>query len=569
MNIYNSLKFLNSNIGFKISIASPLTIIKWSWRKINNIVVTGQISEPYTIDFKTGNPKLNGLFCEKIFGPLISWQCKCGIFNKKDPIKYTYICPLCGFENTNAHVRRYRIGYIYLYTPVVHKWYLYELLPYILNLPINILEFLLYYNIFILFNNNKKLIFKINSFKKLTIAQFIFASNYIQYLLQQINILNKILKVKTLLHYNISFEKKIYIIKTINILNMCVINNIQPQWIMLDILPVLPADLRPLIQLDTNNFVSSPLNELYRTIIIVNNKLKRWQHLRRKFPIFFEIMEKRNLQQTIDLLIENNQKKKENTIPSLSLHLQGKYNYFRQYILGKRIDFSGRSVILSGPELIFNKIGLPINLSIELFKPLILNILKNNKYIFTLLRASYFIEYGPLILKRLLKFIFNKEIIMFNRAPTLHRMNIQTFKPFLIENEGIKLFPLACSGFNADFDGDQMGIFLILSSAAKKEAKKNIIFDKNLFSPSSQKNIFKYSQSIIVGLNILLSFKGNSSKNLIFGNIEDVLNAYVHSLIKINTIFFLRVNFHSYFNLSIYKKYIITSLGRLLIQKLI
>lgn len=566
MNIYNSLKFLNAKIGFKISITSPLIIIKLAWRKINNIVITGQISEPYTINFKTGSPKLHGLFCEKIFGPLISWQCKCGVFNNRNPIKYTYLCPLCGFENTTSRIRRYRIGYIYLYTPIIHKWYLYELLPYILNLPINILEFLLYYKF--IYKYNKKLV-NIKFFKTITISQLIFASNYIQYLLQQVNVLNKILKVKSLLYYNnISLFKRKYIIKTINLLNLCILNNIQPQWIMLDILPVLPAGLRPLIHLDKVNFVSSPLNELYRSIIIINNKLKRWQYLRRKFPISFEVIEKRNLQQIIDLLIENNKKKKEN-IPSLSSHLEGKYNYFRQYILGKRIDFSGRSVIVSGPELIFNKIGLSTNLSIELFKPILLHIIKNNKYIYTLLRASYFIEYNSLILKRLLKFLFTKEIIMFNRAPTLHRMNIQTFKPFLIENEVIKLFPLACAGFNADFDGDQMGLFLILSSSAKKEAKKNIIFDKNLFSPSSQKNIFKYSQNILLGLNILLSFKGNNSKNLIFGNIEDVLNAYTHSLIKINTVFLLRIHFYSYFKFSIYKKYIITSLGRLLMQKLI
>lgn len=565
MNLYNSLQILNSNIGFKISIMSPLIILKWTWRKINNIIISGQISEPYTIDFKTGNPKLNGLFCEKIFGPLISWQCKCGFFNNLDPVKYTCICPLCGIENTSNQVRRYRMGYIYLYTPIIHIWYLYSTLPYILNLPIDLLESLLYYK-FILENN--KLFFNTNFSKKITITKLVFASNYIKYLLQQINILNKILQMKSLLYYNISSIKKKYIIKTINILNLFILNNIQLEWIMLDILPVLPAGLRPLIQFDNTNFVSSPLNELYRTIIIINNKLKRWQDLRRKFPISFEIIEKRNLQQAIDTLIENNISKKENKL-SLSSHFQGKYNYFRQYVLGKRVDFSGRSVIVSGPTLIFNKIGLSTNLSIELFKPILLNLLKKNKYIHTLLRASYFIEYNPLILKRLLKFIFTKEIIMFNRAPTLHRMNIQTFKPFLVENESIKLYPLACSGFNADFDGDQMGLFLILSTSAKKEAKKNIIFDKNLFSPSIQKNIFKYSQNIILGLNILLSNKGNNFKNLIFSNIEDVLNAYAHSLIKINTLFFLRINFHSYFKLSIYKKYIITSLGKLLIQKLI
>lgn len=567
INVYNSLKYLNSNIGFKISIISPLIIIKWSLRKINNIIISGQISEPYTINFKTGNPKFNGLFCEKIFGPLISWQCKCGLFNNIDPIKYTYLCPLCGFENTNNKVRRYRIGYIYLYTPIVHIWYLYELLPYILNLPINILEFLLYYKFIIKYNK------KINNLQKITVTKFIFASNYIQYLLQQFNILNKILKIKSILLNinNLNIIKKKNIIKTINLLNLCILNNIQPQWVMLDVLPVLPAGLRPLIKLNNFNFVSSFLNEIYRFIIIINNKLKQWRILRRKFPISFEIIEKRNLQQIIDKLIENNNSNKnKKNINSLSSHLQGKFNYFRQYILGKRIDFSGRSVIVSGPALIVNKIGISTNLSIELFKPILLNILKKNKYINTLLYASYFIDYSPIILKRLLKFIFTKEIIMFNRAPTLHRMNIQTFKPFLIENEVIKLFPLACSGFNADFDGDQMGIFLILSKSAKKEAKKNIIFDKNLFAPSIKKNIFKYSQNIILGLNSLLLFKGNNYKNLIFNNIEDILNAYNHSLIKINTIFLLRINSYiNYNNFYINKKYILTSLGRLLLQKLI
>ncbi len=336
---------------------------------------------------------------------------------------------------------------------------------------------------------------------------------------------------------------------------------------MLDVLPILPAGLRPLIQLDMINFVSSPLNELYRTIIIINNKLKRWQGLRRRFPISFELIEKRNLQEAINMLIDTTRTKKH--ISSLSSHLQGKYNYFRQYILGKRIDFSGRSVIVSGPSLLFNKIGFPTNLSIELFKPILLFLLKKNQSITTLLKASYFIEYNSLILKRLLKFIFTKEIIMFNRAPTLHRMNIQTFKPYLIENEVIQLFPLACSGFNADFDGDQMGFFLILSAATKKEAKKNIIFDKNLFSPSAQKNIFKYSQSIILGLNTLLLLKSNNYKNLIFSNIEDVLNAYTHYLIKLNTVFLLRVTSFAYLNSYIRKNYILTSLGRLLLQKLI
>ncbi len=420
-----------------------------------------------------------------------------------------------------------------------------------------------------LLDNNKKKLLPATTYKKLTIAQLIFASNYLQYLLQHLNLLTKIVKMKVLLieNNNITLRKKKYIVKAINLLNLCVLNNIAPQWIMLDVLPVLPAGLRPLLQLDSTNFLSSPFNELYRAIIIINNKLKRWQNLRRRFPISFEIIEKRNLQQAIDILIVNNTPKVPT--PSLSSHLQGKYNYFRQYVLGKRIDFSGRSVIVSGPSLIFNNIGLSMNLSIELFKPILLALLKKNRSINTLLRASYFLEYSPLILKRLLKFIFTKEIIMFNRAPTLHRMNIQTFKPFLIENEAIQLFPLACSGFNADFDGDQMGMFLILSQAAKKEAKKTMIFDKNLFSPSTQKNIFKYSQNIILGLNTLLSFKACDYKKLIFSSVEDILNAYAHSLITLNTVLLLRVNLNSYLTPFIRKKYILTSVGRLLLQKLI
>lgn len=566
-NTYNSLEFLKTDIGFKLSIASPLTIIKWSWRKLNNVVISGQVSEPYTISFKTGEIRLNGLFCEKIFGPIISWQCKCGLFEKTNPIKYTYLCPLCGFENTTNQVRRYRMGYIYLNTPIGHIWYIYEFLPYLLNLPINIIKKLLYYTFFI--EKEKKKSYSKIFLKKTTSTQLIFASNYIQHLLQQINPFSKILRIKMLLHTNPNNLKKKYMIKSINLLNLCILNNIQPQWIMLDILPVIPVNLRPLTQLGPGNFVSSPLNEIYKTIIVINNKLKQLQNLRRKLPILFELLEKRNLQNLVDILLDNNNTKKHNsTSHSLSSHLRGKFNYFRQYILGKRIDFSGRSVIVSGPDLIFNKIGISTKLSIELFKPLLYNLLKKNKKIITLLRASYFIDYCPLIIKRLLKFIFSKEIIMLNRAPTLHRMNIQTFKPLLTEDEIIKLPPLACSGFNADFDGDQMGVFLILSKAAKKEAKKNIIFDKNLFSPSSQKNVFKYSQNIILGLNTLLSIKNTKSKNLVFNSIEDALNVYSHFLIKLNTTFLLKMSYTDTTSY-IFSKYILTSLNRLLLQKLI
>ena len=268
----------------------------------------------------------------------------------------------------------------------------------------------------------------------------------------------------------------------------------------------------------------------------------------------------------MDILLETSNNVNNNN--SLTSILKGKYNHFRQYILGKRVDFSGRSVIVSGPDLNIGNIGLSFALCINIFKPLLLNFLKKNKSINTILRASNFIDYSPLVLKRLLTYILNKEVVMINRAPTLHRMNIQAFKPSLVENESIKLFPLACSGFNADFDGDQMGIFLILSNSAKKEAKLNMLFEKNIFSPSYTKNIFKFSQNIVLGLNNLLSIRGDSLNKFIFNSVEDALKSLNHKLIKIDTLILIKSTTYKSKLFKSKKKYICTTLGRLLINNL-
>ena len=281
-------------------------------------------------------------------------------------------------------------------------------------------------------------------------------------------------------------------------------------------------------------FITSPLNDEYRNIIIRNNRLKRWQLLRHLIPINFELIEKLKLQESINILYNNSSEElsAEKGV-SLGKSFQGKYGRFRQNILGKRVDYSGRSVIISGADLPFGNIGIPSGVALELFKPIILNMLRTNSNILTLLKATFITQYNPQILKSLLNKLFEKEILLVNRAPTLHRMNIQAFKPYLIEGEAFKLYPLACSSFNADFDGDQVGIFLPIAPSAKKEAKSRISFDKNIFSPSSFKNLFKPTQSIILGLYSLLNL--NKMSKLIFANKNDVLYAYSHKLVTPST----------------------------------
>ena len=554
---------IQSKIGFKFSIASPLQILKWSWKKIDSFLITGQITEPYTLNYKTGIPEPNGLFCERIFGPIKSWQCNCGYFNKNNPIFEAHICSICGYENNNSILRRYRMGYIYLKSPIAHSWYLKHLIPSFLGVSYETIHYLLYY-LFLddLLNEKNKIKFN----EKYNITQYIFASNYIQQNLNKLNLIQEYLKFKENLYITFNLITRKKLIKLINFLNLFILNNISPSWLMLDILPVIPAGIRPLLYTNSNNIVVSPLNEVYRLIILKNNRLKRWSKLRNLVPITFEVVEKRKIQQLVDILLETSNNVNNNN--SLTSILKGKYNHFRQYILGKRVDFSGRSVIVSGPDLNIGNIGLSFALCINIFKPLLLNFLKKNKSINTILRASNFIDYSPLVLKRLLTYILNKEVVMINRAPTLHRMNIQAFKPSLVENESIKLFPLACSGFNADFDGDQMGIFLILSNSAKKEAKLNMLFEKNIFSPSYTKNIFKFSQNIVLGLNNLLSIRGDSLNKFIFNSVEDALKSLNHKLIKIDTLILIKSTTYKSKLFKSKKKYICTTLGRLLINNL-
>lgn len=552
----------NNTIGFKLSLASPNLIIKWSLKYINKNYIIGEIIEPFTINFKTGYPVSNGLFCERIFGPLVSWKCRCGVDFTflKEINRFNSFCNFCGIEINTNNSRRWRMGFINLIVPIAHKWYIKEILPFILNISINEFKALIYYKIFSLIFSKKNLNKKLS--QQWIFSKLIFISNWFRQILKDFNILNELLFCKEI-YYNLSYShQKKKIIKKLSILHLFLLNNIFPEWLFLTIIPVIPAGLRPLIKIENKLFVSSMINNLYKIIILRNNRLKRWKALRHILPFFFELIDKQLLQYSIDSLL--NIKTNTSTSNSNYFSLQGKIGKFRQFILGKRIDFSGRSVIIPGSDLIYRSIGLPLNISLELFKPLFLTFLKKDSSIITLLRASYITQYNPIILKRILKFIITKEIVLLNRAPTLHRMNIQAFKPYLIESESIKLFPIACTSFNADFDGDQMGLFLILSKIAKKEAKKLLAFDKNIFSPAYLKNMFKLSQNMILGIHTLLNFKGFLFNPIIFSNLNDVLTNYFYNLIKYDYpiwIRFLEKNFNI-----IFKKYILSTLGRILLE---
>lgn len=554
----------NHTVGFKLSLASPNLIIKWSLKYLNKVFIIGEVSEPFTINFKTGYPEVNGLFCEKIFGPLFSWKCRCGInYNfLKNNINLNSFCNFCGIELNNNNVRRWRMGFINLTVPIAHKWYIKDIIPFFLNIPANEFKILIYYKIFPLFFT--KQYYKTN-ISKWVFSKLIFITQWFKQILKEFNLLNELLFCKEIyydLYYSNNNLKKI-LIKKFNILYLFLLNNINPEWLFLTVLPVIPVGLRPLVKIQQKTFVSSPINNLYKTIILRNNRLKRWKMLRYYIPLFFELIDKQLLQYSIDSLLNITTK---TSYISPYFNLQGKTGKFRQFLLGKRIDFSGRSVIVPGSDLLYKHIGLSMVLSLELFKPLLYNFLKKTSSITTLLRASYITQYNPIILKRILKFILTKEIILVNRAPTLHRMNIQAFKPYLIESESIKLFPIACTSFNADFDGDQMGLFLILSKVAKKEAKKLLAFDKNIFSPAYLKNMFKLSQSMILGISALLNLKGNAFSNIIFSSSHDVLTSYFHNLLKLDSPIWVRYLEKNIQSNIIYKKYILSTLGRILLQ---
>ncbi|KMZ83322.1 hypothetical protein PVBG_06256 [Plasmodium vivax Brazil I] len=409
--------------------------------------------------------------------------------------------------------RKYKIGFIFLNIPILHLWYLtgpLKVASLLLNKNIIYLKFLIYYKYF--FNNIKykqyfyynKLYLKFNiNKKKYNIIQYLFSHNILYKKLKNLNLLTELLNNKEiLLNKNIHYKKYIY--KKINLLNLFIINNLKPNWIFLDLLPILPAGLRPYLYINNSMYIISTINENYRLIILKNNKLKYWLYLRNNIFFIFEIIEKRLLQQLIDYLLINKLILKNNT----TFFNFSKYSIIKYNLSGKRVDFSGRSVITVNPNIIYNNIGLPYYISIYLFKPFLINILKYN-FKFNVIFKSLLINKNLFSIQKFLNRLLQNQFIIVNRAPTLHRMNLQSFIPLLTEGYSLKFYPLGCSSFNADFDGDQMSVFLPLIKTSKFESNINLNFDKNIISPSNNLNLFKNLQYYKLGINTLLILNYN------------------------------------------------------------
>src|SRR4051812_33863629 len=495
-------------VGFDqvaIGVASSDTMRSWS---------KGEVKNPETINYRTFKPEKGGLFCERIFGPTRDWECSCGKYKR---IKHKgVICDRCGVEVTLARVRRERMGHIELAVPVSHIWF-YKCMPSRLGLMLDMsarqLERVIYYEDYIVIDPGKTPLTKTQLLNEVEYreAQEQYGEEFVagmgaeavKKLLSEIN-LNKLNKeLEEAMGNTKSKQIRKKLAKRLKLVQGFASSHARPDWMVLDVLPVIPPDLRPLVPLEGGRFATSDLNDLYRRVINRNNRLKNLLQL--KTPDVIIRNEKRMLQEAVDALFDNGRHGRAVTgagnrpLKSLSDMLKGKGGRFRQNLLGKRVDYSGRSVIVIGPELKLNQCGLPKKMALVLFEPFIIRRLKDLGYVHTVRSAKKMIERQTPEVWDILEEVTKGHPVLLNRAPTLHRLSIQAFEPQLIEGEAIRIHPLVCTAYNADFDGDQMAVHVPLSVEAQMEARMLMLAPNNIFSPSSGKPILTPSQDIVLG----------------------------------------------------------------------
>src|SRR5574344_2074131 len=490
--------------AIKIGLASPEKIREWSH---------GEVLKPETINYRTLKPEKDGLFCEKIFGPSKDWECHCGKYKK---IRYKgVICDRCGVEVTKANVRRERMGHIELAAPVSHIWYFKGIpsrMGLILDLSPRILEKVLYFASYIVLNAGETdLEYKqVLSEKEYQDSRETWGNKFrvgmgaeaIKELLQAIDLETEAVELKTGLKESTG-QKRARIIKRLEVVEAFRESGNQPEWMIMDAIPVIPPDLRPMVQLDGGRFATSDLNDLYRRIINRNNRLKRLLEL--GAPDIIVRNEKRMLQEAVDALIDNGRRGRPVTCPgnralkSLSDMLKGKQGRFRQYLLGKRVDYSGRSVIVVGPELKMYQCGLPKEMALELFKPFVMKKLVEDGFAHNIKSAKRMVERVRPEVWDALEVVIKGHPVLLNRAPTLHRLGIQAFEPVLVEGRALKLHPLACGAFNADFDGDQMAVHVPLSIEAQAEARILMLSTNNILKLSDGKPVMSPTQDMVLG----------------------------------------------------------------------
>lgn len=519
--------------SIKIGIASPEKIREWSY---------GEVTKPETINYRTQKPEKDGLFCERIFGPRKDWECHCGKYKR---IRYKgVVCDKCGVEVTSSKVRRERMGHIELATPVTHIWFFRSVpsrIGTILDITPKLLEQVVYYVSYVVLDpKNTHFAYKqVISDKEYRDGVETYGENgfvvgmgaeAIKKLLSEVDIEKESKELKEILQ-TAKGQKRLKAIKKLEIVEAFRESGNKPEWMVLDVIPVLPPELRPMVQLDGGRFATSDLNDLYRRVINRNNRLKKLMEL--GAPNVIIRNEKRMLQEAVDALIENGKRgkavqgAKARDLKSLTAMLTGKQGRFRQNLLGKRVDYSGRSVIVVGPELKMYQCGLPKEMALELFKPFIIKRLVEMNQSNNIKSAKRLIEREKPIVWDVLDEVIKDHPVLLNRAPTLHRLGIQAFEPVLVEGRAIKLHPSVCSGFNADFDGDQMPVHVPLSIDARTEARVLMLASNNILKPSDGKPICSPAQDIVLGCYYLTVIRpGAKGEHSVYSSCNEAVMAY-------------------------------------------
>ncbi|MBP3923901.1 DNA-directed RNA polymerase subunit gamma [bacterium] len=527
----------------RISIASPERILKWSY---------GEVTKPETINYRTLKPERDGLFCERIFGPTKDWECYCGKYKR---VRHKgIICERCGVEVTDSKVRRQRMGHIKLAAPVSHIWFLKGIPSYLgllLDMTLKDLEQVIYFNNYVVLDGADSPFKKFQLLSEEEYEDFMaenedselkvgIGAEAIKELLAEVDVKGLAEEIREELAGTVnSVQRKSKLIKRLRLLDSLISSETDPTWMIMDVLPVTPPDLRPMVQLDGGRFATSDLNDLYRRVINRNNRLQRL--LEMGAPEIIVRNEKRMLQEAVDALIDNGRRGRtvvgpnNRALKSLSNIIEGKQGRFRQNLLGKRVDYSGRSVIVVGPQLKLNQCGLPKEMAIELFKPFVVNKLIERGYVQNIKSAKKKIERSEPVVWDILEEVIEGHPVMLNRAPTLHRLGIQAFEPKLVEGRAIQLHPRVCTAFNADFDGDQMAVHVPLSIEAQTEARMLMLATNNILAPATGKPIITPTQDMVLGMYYLTIIKDQEAPiKGYFYNFQDAISALEVGVISLH-----------------------------------
>ncbi|WP_211941824.1 DNA-directed RNA polymerase subunit gamma [Cylindrospermopsis raciborskii] len=547
----------------KIGIASPERIRAWGERTLPNGQVVGEVTKPETINYRTLKPEMDGLFCERIFGPAKDWECHCGKYKR---VRHRgIVCERCGVEVTESRVRRHRMGFIKLAAPVAHVWYLKGIPSYIailLDMPLRDVEQIVYFNSYVVLDpgNADTLVYKqlLTEDQWLEIEDRIYSEDSqlvgvevgigaeaLLRLLSGINLEEEAEKLRGEIEAA-KGQKRAKLIKRLRVIDNFIATGSQPEWMVMSAIPVIPPDLRPMVQLDGGRFATSDLNDLYRRVINRNNRLARLQEI--LAPEIIVRNEKRMLQEAVDALIDNGRRGRtvvganNRPLKSLSDIIEGKQGRFRQNLLGKRVDYSGRSVIVVGPKLQIHQCGLPREMAIELFQPFVINRLIRSGIVNNIKAAKKLISRNDPTVWDVLEEVIEGHPVMLNRAPTLHRLGIQAFEPILVEGRAIQLHPLVCPAFNADFDGDQMAVHVPLSLESQAEARLLMLASNNILSPATGRPIVTPSQDMVLGAYYLTAENPNATKGAgkYFASLDDVIMAYQQDQVELHAYIYVR-----------------------------